>query len=504
MNHSVIDYLKHAAAKFGDKIAYNDTVDQISFRDIEILSSHIASNILDLNLLNVPILVLTERNVFTPVTYLGIAMAGCYYIPIDAALNTNRINQIIDASASRLLMTNESLIPLLDSLDYDGNVLIIENALNFEINPSALEETQKKIHCQMPLYVIFTSGSTGRPKGVITSHLSLMNYIEAVDDVLNLSENDVFGNQSPLDYIAAIRDIYLPLKTGATTIIIPKNEFAMASELAKTIDSYQISILCWSAAGLEVAARIGLLDELKTKNIRKVIFSGSILSGKVLKEWQECFPDAQFINQYGPTEATASCTYYIVKEKACDDTVLPIGVPYQNYGIILLNDDGMEVKKGDVGEICVTGLGVTLGYYGDEELSDNSFIQNPLNHKYREIIYKTGDLGKYDEDGLLLFCGRKDRQIKHLGHRIELEEIELAAKGIDSINECVAAYDALKETLGLIYSGDAEKKEIVLHFRETMPSFMVPRKIIKVEEVPHLPNGKIDIKAVRNLLYEEC
>ena len=499
MKNSVIEFLKYASSEFRDKTAYDDTKNKVSFREIDIFSSKIASKILSFNVFNEPILVITERNVFTPVAYLGVAKAGCYYIPIDATLNSHRINQILRASCSKLLITTATLKPMVDSLDYCGEILILEDALKSEINYAGLNEVEKKIYCQMPLYVIFTSGSTGDPKGVITSHLSLINYIEAVDEVLNLCESDVLGNQSSLDYIAAIRDIYLPLKTGASTVIIPKNEFAMASELANTLDLFKISVLCWSAAGLEVGSKIGLLDEMKTKTLRKVLFSGSVLPGKVLKEWQQCFPNAQFINQYGPTEATASCTYYVVKEKAKDDTVLPIGIPYRHYGIILLNDDETETNYGDIGEICVTGLGVTLGYYRDKTLSDKSFIQNPLNNKYREIIYKTGDMGKYDSKGRLLFCGRKDRQIKHLGHRIELEEIEIAANSIDNVDECVAVYNESKEILCLAYSGNAEKKKIVLHFRETMPSFMVPRKVIQVEEIPRLPNGKTDVKAVKDL-----
>lgn len=499
MVHSVIDYLKYASERYGDKTAYNDTKNTISFREAEISASRIASALLDRRLFQKPVLVLAERSVLTPAAFLGTAMAGCFYIPVDASLNTHRMDQIILASGADLLLTNTSLLPLAGQLEYEGEVLTIEKALETDINAPALADAEKKMHCQMPLYVIFTSGSSGKPKGVCTSHLSLINYIEAVDEVLQLQENDVLGNQSPLDYIAAIRDIYLPLKTGAETVIIPSGQFAMAAELAETLNTYKVSVLCWSAAGLEVGAKTGLLDEIgekQEKHIRKVLFSGSVLPGRVLAAWQRCFPEAQFINQYGPTEATASCTYHIVEGEASEDTVLPIGIPYRNYGILLLKGDGTETSRGEVGEICVTGPGVTLGYYGDPELTAGSFIQNPLNSTYREIIYKTGDLGKYNEDGLLLFCGRKDRQIKHLGHRIELEEIELAAGGIDGIEECAAVYNEAKKALCLVYAGSADKKSIVLHFRESMPAFMVPRKVIKVEELPHLPNGKTDLKAV--------
>ena len=503
MKNTIVEYIKQSATKYANKIAYDDMDNQISFKEIDVLSSRIASKVIEYNLYNEPILVLADRNAYTPIAYMGIAKAGCFYVPIDSSLNINRINKIINSANFKLLFINNSLRSMLEKIDYKGEIIFIEEALETRILEYELNEINNKIDCQMPLYVIYTSGSTGIPKGVITSHNSLINYIEAVDEVLNLCEEDILGNQSPLDYIAAIRDIFLPLKTGATTVIIPKNEFAMASDLAKTLDNKKVSILCWSAAGLEVSAKSGLLDEVTTNCIRKVLFSGSILPGKILSQWQKRFPNAQFINQYGPTETTASCTYYVVETIADNNTILPIGVPYKNYKIILLNDDETETELGEIGEICVSGIGVTLGYYGNKELTEKSFIQNPINSKYREIIYKTGDLGRYNEKGILQFCGRKDRQIKHLGHRIELEEIELCAKAIDGITDCIAMYDAVKAILYLVYCGNVDKKEIIMHYRENIPSFMVPRKVINVEAIPYLPNGKIDVNKVKKLIMKE-
>jgi acyl-coenzyme A synthetase/AMP-(fatty) acid ligase len=218
---------------------------------------------------------------------------------------------------------------------------------------------------------------------------------------------------------------------------------------------------------------------------------------RYLKIWQENLPDVLYVNQYGPTEATASCTYYVVKEKVEDDTVLPIGVPYENYGILLLNEDNTATAPGEVGEICVTGPVLALGYYGDAQRTAESFLQNPLNPNYRELIYKTGDLGSFNADGDLEFHGRKDRQIKHMGHRIELGEIESTASEITGVDECCALYYKEKELLYLFYTGEATSKEIVLHFRAVLPAFMVPRKLIKLDMLPRLPNGKLDMTTLK-------
>ena len=189
-----------------------------------------------------------------------------------------------------------------------------------------------------------------------------------------------------------------------------------------------------------------------------------------------------------------------VDEKADDETVLPIGQAYKHYCIFLLSEDNKPVKDGDMGEICVGGPCIALGYYNDPEKTAECFMQNPLNTSYRDIIYKTGDLGIIREDGMLEFHGRKDRQIKHMGHRIELEEIEGKALTIPGIDECAALYYQQKEWLYLFYSGEATRKDISRAFRETMPAFMIPRKIVCLDELPKLPNGKRDMGAMKALM----
>ena len=189
----------------------------------------------------------------------------------------------------------------------------------------------------------------------------------------------------------------------------------------------------------------------------------------------------------------------MVSEKVDEDTVLPIGKPYENYGILLLDENNQAVAPGEQGEICVRGPVLALGYYGDAQRTAETFIQNPLNPNYRELIYRTGDLGRFGEDGNLYFHGRKDRQIKHMGHRIELGEIETAACKIDGVSECCALYYKEKELLYLFYTGEATSKEIVLHFRSTLPAFMVPRKLIKLETLPRLPNGKLDMQTMKSM-----
>lgn len=497
MESSVLNRLDRAAARYADKIMFKDPSDSLTFSQFDALTKRVATGLSRYVQAGSPVAVMSSRHVFTPSYYLGVVRAGCFYAPIDGDMPPARLNQILGVIKAPVLLTDRAHLELAQSLEYDGELLIAEELADTPVDEEVVASRAASLTNLSPLYVIFTSGSTGKPKGVITSHLSLMTYIDSVAKVLGIDDTDILGSQSPLDYIAAIRDIYLPISYGAQTYIIPKNEFAIPTSLFDALNRERITTLCWSVAGVELPAKLGAFDEGKPEYLRKLCFSGSVISGKYLRIWQEALPDVLFVNQYGPTEATASCTYYVVRGRVRDDTVLPIGKPYDNYRIFLLSDDDTPTPHGEIGQICVSGDIIALGYYGNAEMTQKSFVQNPLNPNYREIIYKTGDLGRWADDGNLMFHGRMDRQIKHMGHRIELGEIEETAKAIDGVSDCCALYHQEKENLYLFYTGSASPRDITLYFRRVMPAFMVPRKLMNLEELPHLPNGKIDMQTLK-------
>jgi amino acid adenylation domain-containing protein len=497
METSILSRLDRAAKLYTDRVIFKDHERALTFGAFDRATRAIGSRLATMLPAGSPVAVMSGRRVMTPACYLGAVRAGCFYAPIDGDMPKARLDQILSVIQAPVLLVDEAHLDAARALDFHGEIVVMEELLDTPIDDAVLAARAATLTLTSPLYVIFTSGSTGKPKGVITSHLSLMTYIDSVAKVLAIDDADILGSQSPLDYIAAIRDIYLPISFGASTVIIPKNEFAIPTALFDTLNREKVTALCWSVAGVELPAKLGAFDEGKPQYLKKLCFSGSVISSKYLRIWQENLPDVLYVNQYGPTEATASCTYYVVNERVSDDTVLPIGKPYDNYRVFLLNDDDTPTPDGETGQICVTGPIVALGYYGNAEMTEKSFVQNPLNPNFREIIYKTGDLGRFAPDGNLMFHGRMDRQIKHLGHRIELGEIEETAKLIDGVTDCCALYQKERETLYLFYTGSATSKDIVLRFRSSMPAFMVPRKLINLDELPHLPNGKTDMQTLK-------
>ena len=497
METSILNRLNKNAEKYSDKVMFKDEHSQITFGEFNALTKSIGTALAKRVPCGSPVAVMSGRHILTPSCLLGAVRAGCFYAPMDGDMPKARLNQIIGVIKADYMLVDEAHLETARSLDFSGEILVMEELNDTAPDDELLSQREAALQCTSPLYVIFTSGSTGVPKGVITSHLSLMTYIDSVAKVLSIDDSDVLGNQSPLDYIAAVRDIYLPISFGASTYIIPKNEFAVPAALFETLNREKITALCWSVAGVEIPAKLGAFDVSKPEYLKKLCFSGSVMPCKYLKIWQEHLPDVLYVNQYGPTEATASCTYYVVDKKVDDDTVLPIGKPYDNYRVFLLNEDNTATSQGEKGEICVSGPILALGYYGNPEQTSKTFMQNPLNPNYRELIYKTGDLGSFDENGVLHFHGRKDRQIKHLGHRIELGEIEETAKKLEGVTDCCALYHKEKATLYLFYTGQATPKEIVLYFRQNMPAFMVPRKQVQLDKLPTLPNGKTDMQTLK-------
>lgn len=496
---SVLEYLEAAVETWSNKIAYCDQNSKATFFDVMKKAKIVGSFLQNKIQPRQPIVVLTDRRIVDIEIFLGIVYTGCYYAPIDANLPLERVNSILSTVKPRIILSSAENVQLLDSIESTfENVYSFEELTNGDIDESALRIVRRQLCDVDPLYAVFTSGSTGEAKGVLTSHRSLIDYIDSFCDVVKIDENDIIGGQASLDYVAAIRDIYLPLKTGACTVLLDKKLFSTPNNLFAELNKNKITTLCWASSALSIPVKLNTFLESELLTVNKVIFTGSVFPSSNLAIWQQHLPGAFFMNQYGSTEITASCTYHIVNHPVSPSEILPIGVPFPNTQIILLSENGSLISDGEKGEICVAGSCLALGYLNNYELTKRSFIENPANKTYPQTVYKTGDIGSLDENGILWFHGRKDSQIKHMGYRVELSEIEQAALSVKGINKSVCLYDSERAYIYLFYEGIATVKEIASELRKTLPGYMVPRKFVQLVALPRTQNGKID----RNSLKE--
>lgn len=224
------------------------------------------------------------------------------------------------------------------------------------------------------------------------------------------------------------------------------------------------------------------------------------MPNKQLNTWRKFLPDVTYANLYGPTEITDACTYYIVDREFPDDEPLPIGIPMANTDILVLNEKDELVTGDEVGELCVRGTSLSMGYYRNPEKTKEAFVQNPLNPFVPEIIYRTGDLVKYNEYGEIIYLSRKDFQIKHMGHRIELGEIETAVSSLEEISLCCCLYDEKHQRIELFIEAELDKAYINERLSRMIPEYMLPNKVITLEEMPINANGKIDRVKLKELL----
>jgi len=325
--------------------------------------------------------------------------------------------------------------------------------------------------------------------------------MEYFPSMFGITGEDKIGNQAPFDFDVSVKDIYSTLKVGATMVIIPKKLFSIPTELLDFLCEHQVTTLIWAVSALCLIPQLKGFTYKIPSRVNKVLFSGEAMPVKHLTTWQKYLPDARYVNLYGPTEITCNCTYYPVERKFETHEILPIGKAFPNEKVFLLDqDDKLVTEKDQIGEICVSGTALALGYYNNPEQTNKAFIQNPLNTHCLETIYRTGDLAFYHENGDLCFAGRKDFQIKHMGHRIELEEIEAVINSFPLIQRACCVFDEEKNRIRAFYVGEMEGGEISVRMRESLPVYMIPSAFYSLPELPVTANGKID----RKKLLEVC
>lgn len=505
---NVLEWLEKSSEKYGDKTVYSNPEYSMTFQEVSDTAKSVGTSIINKNLPAGPVAVIMDKEPKMIASYLGVAYSGRIYAPIDVTLPLKRLEAILGNLEPVAIVTSASLTEKVSNIlnqvgKADVKVLTVEELEKSTVQQDKLDEVRNEMTELDPLYIIYTSGSSGVPKGVIASHRNVICYIRDYVKVMGITVEDVLGNQSPLDYIAAIRDIYIPLYTGASSFLTPKEYFMQPGKLFDALNNAGVTAIGWTSASMTLLDTLHAFKNDTLKYVNKVCFSGSVMTKPVLEYWTTNLPKALFVNQYGPTEATASCTYYVVDEHTFDYDSVPIGRAYDDYKIILIDENGNEPANGQYGEICVAGPTLALGYYKNLERTNQDFIQNPLNNRYRELIYKTGDVGRILPDGNIEFHGRKDRQIKHMGHRVELDEIEAAASALEGVGENAVIYDDKNEVLVLYYVGKASVKELSAGLRGIIPGFMVPRKMVNLESLPKLPNSKIDLKELERMYRNE-
>ncbi len=508
MINNVAYLLEETVRNYPNKIGFSDIENQMTFSDFAITAKKIATSLINGFEWKKPIVVMMEKNVQQLTVFLGIAYSGNFYVPIDTKMPEERIKLILGILDTELVITDNLSFEKVSAILKNDSIKVLTygDITSCSVNEEAIYKRMENTISISPLYVLFTSGSTGVPKGVVITHGSVCDYIDWLTETFCFNAETIFANQAPFYFDNSILDIYTTIKVGATMHIIPETYFMFPAKLIDYLNENKINTIFWVPSAISVLANIDSMKEKKPEYIKKVLFCGEVMPNKQLNYWRRKLPNVMYANLYGPTEITDVCTYYIVDREFQDDEPLPIGKACKNTEVLILNEKNKESAVNEIGELCVRGLCLAKGYYGDMEKTNEAFVQNPLNNKWNDYIYRTGDLVKMNDLNEIIYICRKDFQIKHMGHRIELGEIETATYAFEKVEQCCALYNDKEQKIILVCSvnaGDITEKEIYKGLQKKLPKYMLPSVIIIKEKLSLNGNGKIDRSLLKQKMEAE-
>lgn len=502
---SAVELLERASTNFGNNIGYEDDSQQITFKELRKLAATIGTNLLkDMPKTPhhkvKPIIVLIPKSVKCIVSYMGILYSGNPYVPLDANIPSARLQKIINNLNPEGIITEVEYSKVLETVDLKGaKVYHYSEISKGEADDTLIQHTISRVIDTDPIYIMYTSGSTGEPKGVTIPHRGVIDYADWVVNTFSLNEETIMANQAPFYFDNSVFEIYGALLSGGKMVLIPEQLMLFPVKLPDFLKENKINTLFWVPTVLINVANSGVLETTTLEDLKIVAFCGEIMPNKQLNMWRKSNPHCLYANLYGPTEITDVCAYYILDREFEDWEPLPIGKACENMRITILNDQDTLAEVGETGEICVTGSGLALGYWGNKEQTEKVFVQNPINTNYNEYMYRTGDLGYINEEGFIIIQGRMDSQIKHRGNRIELGEIEKAASVIDGVRRSCALFDAEQEKIVLYLETDLEinLRKINVELSKLIPKYMLPHSLKILDKFPMTPNDKIDRKQLK-------
>jgi amino acid adenylation domain-containing protein len=461
------------------------------------------------------------------VSILGILKADCVYVPLDPASPPARLAKIVESCGNRWILADGPVVPALDAL-LAGPICAARLAIGWmgrqpvqgaQFTPAfTLADLAAQPATPLPAqngtgdaaHILFTSGSTGAPKGVVITHANVLHFIDWAHRFFGTSEHDRISGHPPLHFDLSTFDIYGTLSAGAELYLVPAELNLLAQKLADFIRANQLTQWFSVPSALVYMARFDVVKQDDFPSLKRLLWCGEVFPTPGLIYWMQRLPRVSFTNLYGPTEATIASSYYQVPECPADEKQsIPIGTACDGEGLLVLDEHLRTVPAGDIGDLYLTGVGLSPGYWRDPERTQAAFVPSPLAMAPSHRVYKTGDLARTGDDGLVYYLGRSDSQIKSRGYRIELGEIEAAVYSVTGIKECAVVAipsEDFGHTICCAYICDDGRALPPASLRKdisrSLPSYMVPSQWMVMDRFPQNANGKVDRPALRERFRE--
>jgi amino acid adenylation domain-containing protein len=441
--------------------------------------------------------VYAERGIEMVIGMLAVLKAGCAYVPLDPSYPSERLTFMSNDSSLVAILTTATLARQLP-MACNAVILLNRDLAHLDTDPCVSGLTARNL-----AYVIYTSGSTGLPKGVLVEHRGVLRLVVNAS-YAQIRTDDCVAHCATPSFDAATWEVWGPLLNGASLLIVPQRVVLSPSAFRQTLLHNSVTVL-FLTVGLfnEYADAL----ELAFAGMRHLLVGGDRLVPSIVGRTlaKDARPQ-QFLNVYGPTEATAFATTFKVTCDERTDAPLPIGKPISNTQIYILDDDLSPVPIGVPGEIFIGGQGVARGYLGRPELSAERFIPDPFSDMSSELLYRTGDLGCWRADGNVEFLRRRDSQLKIRGFRVEPEEIETTLQSHSSVKQALViareSNDGLKHLIAYLVPDDSPvaPDHLVMsvrdHLTDKLPPYMVPAAIVVLDKFPLTHSGKVDKNAL--------
>lgn len=442
-----------------------------------------------------------------PITYallLGCLRLGAPYVFIDPKNPSQRTASIIEQVRPALLFTESPVVN-----PYGQVINLTKNSETSWIDKNAKPlSAYSDTVASDPAYIMFTSGSTGEPKGAVIPHQGILNLMQWGREQFHDGPAQRFTAINPLHFDNSVFDIYCGLLNGATLIPIETAEIQNPATWTRIIRTAQATVMFAVPTVFLILDQLGLLTPQSLPSIRKFAFGGEGYPIAKLRDFYERFEArADLVNVYGPTETSCICSSLLITPEqlaAVNGKFPPLGRMHRHFSYFILDENERPVTDGEQGELWIGGPCVGLGYYRNPTETFARFRQTPLQNDYRAIFYRTGDLVRQDLNGQLWFHGRVDNQIKIRGHRIELEEVDLAVEALPGVSRAVAVlfYNDEGGEIAVAFAASRaiSTEEVLAGCAQKLPSYMRPVRAVQFDHLPRNANGKVDRKAAKALL----
>jgi amino acid adenylation domain-containing protein len=468
--------------------------------------------------------VLASKTPRTVAGLLAVLKAGGVYVPVDSTSPPARVARIFDSAEPGLVLVDESAVPLVDGLVEAGalarpgtSIGSVDGPLTGDRFSTRFCRSDAATWSADPLpnrrrtedlaHLLFTSGSTGTPKGVMITHANVLAFVEWAVRYFGTRPSDRISGHPPLHFDLSTFDIFATLAAGAELHLVPGNASLNPRALAAMIRDHELTQWFSVPTVLTYLAKFDVIAQDDFPAMERLLWCGEVLPTPVLAHWMRRLPHVRFTNLYGPTEATIASSYYTVPSCPEDETAsIPIGTPCAGEDLLVLDEELEPTAPGDIGDLYISGAGLSPGYWRDAEKTEAAFITRPGGR-----IYRTGDLARRAEDGLVHFLGRADSQIKSRGYRIELGEIEAAVNAQPGVRECavvgvdVGGVEGTTICCAFSVADGVDVAPLALRAAVSalLPAYMLPTRWRELDALPKNVNGKIDRSRLRSSFTEE-